>query len=328
MAVDTRLAVPGVSSQTLSLAFHEISTLLHAGVGIDKALEGASHTGPPHFRRALNDLATQTRRGEELAGSMAAYRTMFNPMIPAIVAVGETTGNYEHSFAILAEYFESETELKRTLQNAMIYPTIVAVTALLAVLILSYIGFMDNHWAVWLGWSFAVAIGLWIMLRFRGIQKIARYIAMLIPFFGNIIQQLSVARFCHAFGMLIRAGVPYLEALEMSKPVVMHPLIERSVSFVYFGVRNGNSVEESIRRQPGFPAIVHNLVGSGEMAGSLDTALLKAAKYLRDDAEYKVKNAAKFAGPVMVIGMGVVVLLILLSFWGSYIDNIMSVLEE
>jgi type II secretory pathway component PulF len=93
-------------------------------------------------------------------------------------------------------------------------------------------------------------------------------------------------------------------------------------------VRNGNTVEDSLRGEHVFPPVVHNLVGSGEMAGSLDTALLKAAEYLRRDAEYKIKNSSKFAGPVAIVVLGIIVLLILVTFWSNYFSNIMGILEE
>jgi type II secretory pathway component PulF len=149
-----------------------------------------------------------------------------------------------------------------------------------------------------------------------------------LPFFGAIIQQLAVARFCHTFGMLIRAGVPYLEGLEATQPVVQHPAVSRAVTWIYSGVRNGNELTECIRGQLSFPPIVRNLVGAGEASGTVDEALLKAGHFLRQDAEYKIKNSTKVAGPVMIAVLGVVVCLILIQFMGSYFDKIMSVLEE
>jgi len=324
----TPLLTPGAPAQVQALAFHEIATLLGAGMTLDRALASAAHTGPPHFRNALTALSRSVSAGQPVSDGLRAYGGLFHPIVPAIVSSGELTGNLDMSFELLAQFFEAEADLRRTVTGALIYPFIVVVTAILAVAVLSYVGFMPGAWAARLLWGLAIVAGLWLVLRLRIAQRLARYAAMLLPFFGGLMQQLAVSRFCYTFGLMVRAGVPYLEGLDAARTTVQHPLVERAAGFVYSGVRNGVSVEDSIRSQPVFPAVVQNLVGSGEQAGSLDTALLKAAQFLREDAEYKIKGAAKFAGPVMVILMGIIVLLILISFWNSYFQNILSVLEE
>lgn len=312
----------------LALAFHEIAVLLRAGVTLDQALDGASHTGPAHFRQALRQLAQGVANGVPLSEGLRGYPVLFHPVIPAIIASGEQTGGLDGSFELLAEFFEAEAQIRRTIQSALVYPVIVVVTAILAVAILAYIGFMPGDWAVRLAWGVGIIAALWLALRLRSIQQLARYFVMGLPFFGALMQQLAVSRFCYTFGLLIRAGVPFLEGLETTRPVVQHPLVERAVGFVYASVRNGNTVEDSLRGEHVFPPVVHNLVGSGEMAGSLDTALLKAAEYLRRDAEYKIKNSSKFAGPVAIVVLGIIVLLILVTFWSNYFSNIMGILEE
>jgi type IV pilus assembly protein PilC len=210
----------------------------------------------------------------------------------------------------------------------MIYPTLVVITAIIAVGILSWIGFMPGDWAVRLIWLVGVCIAFWAALRFRWFQQLVRYVSMVIPFFGGIIHQLAVARFCQTFGLLTRAGVPYLEGLEATQPVIQHPQVSRAAGWIYSGVRNGSSLTDCIRGQLSFPPIVRNLVGAGEASGTVDESLIKAAHFLREDAEHKIRNSAKFAGPMMILILGVIVAFILAQFWGSYWGHIMSVLEE
>jgi type IV pilus assembly protein PilC len=266
--------------------------------------------------------------GQPLSEGMRAYGGLFHPVIPAIIHAGESSGNLDYSFALLAEFFEAEAELVRILRSAMVYPTMVVITAIVAVFILSWIGFMPNTWMVRLLWGSAAAAGLWLLLRFRTMQRLARYFAMILPFFGGIIQQLAVARFCLSFGLLTRAGVPYLEGLEAVQPVIQHPLVERAAQMVYSGVRNGIPLEECLRSQPAFPSIVRNLVGAGEASGTVDDVLVRAGQYLRTDAEYKIKNSAKVAGPVMVVGLGIIVCLIAVSFLQHYFDMIWKLASE
>jgi type II secretory pathway component PulF len=327
-AVALRAVTPGVPAQTLAIVFRELAMLLRAGINVNQALQQAGTYGPRHFQSALMHLSHQVAGGEPLSEGMREYGGLFHPVVPAIVEAGERTGALDQSFSLLAEFFESEAELVRTLRSAMIYPSLVVFTAIAAVGILSWIGFMPGTWAVRLLWGVGVLAALWLLMRLRTVQVAARYLAMALPFFGGIIQQLAIARFCHTFGLLCRAGVPYLEGLESTRPTVQHPAVERAVDWIYSGVRNGNQLEDCIRHQPVFPAIVRNLVGAGEASGTVDETLLKAGQFLRQDAEYKIKNSAKFAGPVMILVLGVIVGFILVGFWGAYWDKIMGVLEE
>lgn len=319
---------PGVSAASQALVYRELAALLHAGIDIGTALEQASGACPPQLRMALGNLAWSARNGEPISGAMRGLRGIFHPIVPAIVGAGERTGHLDQSFSLLASFYEYEAEIVRTLRSAMVYPTIVTVTAILAVGVLSYINFMPSTWAVRLLWGLAGVAVLWLAMRLRAFQWLVRYVAMLLPFFGAVMQQLAVARFCQAFGMLTRAGVPYLEGLEATMPAIQHPVVDRAATHIYYGVRNGNPVEQSIRNEPAFPPVVRNLVGAGEAAGALDEMLLRAADYLRQDAQYKIANAAKLAGPTMTIIMGAIVLLILISFWSSYWDKLMGILEE
>ena len=318
---------PGVSAQTQALAFRELAAVLHAGITLDMALDQVSAIGPLHFTKALQYLANHVRAGKPLSEGLVNYRSIFNPVVRATVLAGEQTGTLDQSFAVLASYFEQEAALIRTVRSAMLYPSMVVFTAILAVFILSFTPLMDSTWAVRLLWVVAGCFGLWALLRFRLFQQIARHVAMLIPFFGGIIQQLAVARFCYSFGSMIRAGVPYLEGLEATQPAIQHPAVGKAAQMVYFGVRNGTTIEECIASQPAFPPIVRNLVGAGEASGTLDEALLKAAEFLQQDAQYKIKNSAAAGGVVLFLLVAAIIGIVIITFWSNYFNLIMSFAE-
>lgn len=291
------------------------------------ALDQVAAIGPIHFTKALQYLANHVRAGKPLSEGLQYYRSIFNPVVRATVLAGEKTGTLDNSFSVLATYFEQEAALIRTVRSAMVYPSMVVFTAILAVFILSYTPLMDQTWAVRLLWFVAFCFGIWVLLRFRLFQQIARHVSMLIPFFGGIIQQLAVARFCYSFGSMVRAGVPYLEGLEATQPAIQHPAVAKAAQFVYYGVRNGSTVEKCIASQPAFPPIVRNLVGAGEASGTLDEALLKAAEYLQTDAQYKIKNSAKAGGVILLLMLGVIIGIIIITFWSNYFNLIMSFAE-
>jgi len=323
-----RAAAPGVNAQTQAMAFRELSAMIHAGMPLDGALDLAGKGGPFHFRNALMDISAHVSNGQPASEGFAMYSTMFHSVVPAVISSAERTGNLEYAFALLAEFFEDEADLRRTLQNAMIYPGCVTVTAIGAVFILAFMGFMEQTIGIMLIQAVVAIAAFWLALRFRFFQKLVRYVALIIPYFGGIMKQLAVARFCSTFGMMTRAGVPYLEGLEATMPVVQHPLVDHAVQNIYYGIRNGSTVESCIRAQVAFPAIVTNLVGAGEASGSIDDSLIRAGKYLKDDAKHKIANSAKMAGPTMTIVLGIIVALILISFMQGYWKMIWDIVEN
>lgn len=322
------ILTPGASAHSHALFFGELAMLLDAGLPLNEALISAAQPLPMHYRSAAHQLSNHVSGGNPLAEAMEPYKTLFNPVIVAMTRAGEAGGHLPECFRMLNRYFEQEAELIRTLKSASIYPIIVMITAVLVVGVLSYIGFMASTWATRILWGGAIILGIWVVLRFKPAQQAARNLVMMMPFFGGIMHELAVARFCHIFGMQVRSGVPYLEGLEATKPAVQHPAVALAVNHVYAGVRNGNTIESSIRSQLAFPPVVRNLVGAGEAAGALDQTLIKAADYLRADAEAKIRNSAKVAGPVMVIIAGIIVAFILIAFWSSYFQHIFSLLED
>jgi type II secretory pathway component PulF len=165
-------------------------------------------------------------------------------------------------------------------------------------------------------------------MRFRFFQRATYYTALILPGFSQIMLELSAARMCLVFGMLVRAGVPYLEGLEATRRSVLNPMVTKAVDNLYAAVRAGNTVTDALRRERLLPGIIARLVSSGEAAGSLDESLLRAGEYLMQNAHYRIRNASKFAGPVAVVVMGIIVLIIAVSFMGSYFEQIFSLLEE
>jgi len=337
MATLSPALTPGVSAQTLALAFNELAALQRAGVRLDDSLEQAAGAGPLHFRQALEGLAAYVRAGHPLAEGMRSYGALFHPVIPAIVGAGEQTGNLDTSFALLSQFFESEAQLRRVIQSASIYPVTVAVVAILIVFLLNIIKIpIGDHmesilpvtWAIVLLWILAFVAAIWFLLRFRSMQQVARYVMMAVPFFGGIMHELAVSRFCQTFGLFIRAGIPYLEGLQISMGVAQHPAVEQAVRYVYASVRNGIPIEEAIRSQSAFPKMVRSLVGAGEVAGTLDESFLKAAQFLRQEAEQKIRNSSKMAGPVMTIIIGIIVGLIVIQFWGHIWQAEMSIGDD
>ena len=329
MAYSARNAVlPGVSASTLALFFRELAVLLEAGLPLDDALESAGMTGAPQLAYAARELARGVRDGQPVSAGIRAFGTLFHPVIPAIIAAAEQSGDLAGACRTLESYFNFETGIVRSVKQALQYPAMTLIVAVLATTVLFWIGFLPVKYVYLPLALIAAAVVLFLFFRLRSTQALARYLIMPVPFFGTLVRQLAIARFCNTFASLIRAGVPYLEGLETTIPVVQHPLVAAGVRNVYFAVRNGNTVQDSIRAEMTFPPVVINLVGAGEVAGTLDEALFKAAKLLQDDAEYKIRAAAKTAGPLMTILVGIIVLLIAVGFLGSYFDKILGLANE
>jgi type IV pilus assembly protein PilC len=326
--VAAQAITPGVPARTLALFFRELAVMLDAGMTPDMALEQAAGTGPLYFRNAAFAIANAVRVGDPVSMGMRRYGGIFHPMAVSIVAAAEQTGDYSGAFRTLEGFYDFEASITQSLRQSAQYPAFAFLTAIAAAAVLVYIGFIPQNILSYLIIGGLGIVAIFLLLRFRTGQAAARWVSMLLPFFGGVVQELAVARFCRAFGSMVRCGVPYLEGIEACIPAVQHPLVTRATRNIYYSVRNGNTVESAIRAEYSFPPVVRNLVGAGEASGTLDQSLIKASEYLQNDAEYKIKNASKLAGPMLTIIMGIIVLIIAVSFMGSYFDKIMGILNE
>jgi type IV pilus assembly protein PilC len=254
----------------------------------------------------------------------------------AMVAAGETGGILEETLHRVADQLEKDASLRRQIKSAMVYPIVIfsfagiVVIALVAFLVPVFEGVFKDFGGslpaitqVTVSFSHLVTrqpyiiIGVAVALvyGFRRWKKSKRgheqwdRIKLRFPFkIGDVVQKVALARFARTYSALIAAGVPMLEAIEITGRTSGNVVVENAMNAVHESVRNGGTIAAPMRDEPdAFPGMVVQMVAVGEETGALDSMLSKIADFYEDEVDAAVKALTSILEPIMIIFVGGIV---------------------
>ena len=127
------------------------------------------------------------------------------------------------------------------------------------------------------------------------------------PVLGTLIQELELARFARAFGLLLHHGVSALKAMEVAIPVVGHRMIRRELERLPEGLRQGNPLSACLKQLSISSPFLINTVAVGEESGKVDEGLAEVATYYERDAERLLQTMATLLEPSLIVLIGLIV---------------------
>ncbi|HXZ96584.1 MAG TPA: type II secretion system F family protein [Burkholderiales bacterium] len=324
----------------LMLFSRQMYTLLKAGVPILRSLAGLQESVENRtFAKALEDIRKSLDSGRELSVSLRAYPGIFSQFYISMVRVGEVTGTLEAVFLRLFEHLEFEGEMRGRVKAALRYPMFVIITMAIALMVINLfvipafgsvykglkaelplmtkilIGFSNftvHYWPVML------VILLLAVFGFRSFVATSkgRYqwdrIKLRFPIAGPIMLKGTLARFARSFSLAFKSGVPVVEALNVVADVVENDYIAHRIGQMRDGVERGESVLRTAISTGVFTPVVHQMLAVGEETGELDNMMQEVAHLYEREVEYDVKNLSAQIEPILIIGLGVLVLVLAL----------------
>jgi type IV pilus assembly protein PilC len=254
----------------------------------------------------------------------------------------------------LADFMEKAARLKKKVIGAMIYPSVVITIAIgVVTMIMIFVIpkfetiFKDfktelpgitkallgiSRWfANQYGWAYIVftPIIMTLMVKLLTLSEGGRYfvdaVKLKVPILGNILGKTSIARFTRTLGTLISAGVPILDAINITKETCGNEVYARALSKVHDAIREGESMADPLRATKVCDAIVVNMVDVGEETGDLDKMLIKVADNYDNDVDVLVGSLISILEPIMVVILGVIVGFIVIALFAPMISLISSV---
>jgi len=266
---------------------------------------------------------------------MKRHSRIFNPLYTNMIRAGELGGVLDTILDRLAEFMEKADALKRKVKGAMIYPIAVISFALLIVTclmiwvvpkfedIFAQQGkklpaitqlLMDisrwikgGGWVVIIGTPVALVLGIKLLKRSPVTAIHVDRVMMKIPVLGQIISKNAVARFSRTLGTLLKAGVPILEAIDITSDTSGNAVFRNALGKVHDAIREGESFATPLRQAKVVDSMVVNMIDVGEETGELDEMLRKVADTYDDEIETLVSSLTSLMEPVMVIVLGCIV---------------------
>jgi len=333
-----------VNAKDLAVASRQLATMVTSGMSIMRALQVLeTQTGSKVLKEAIGGVRRDVEAGLLLSDAMARHPKVFGPLYVAMVRAGETGGVLEECLMRVADQLEKDAALRRQVRAAMVYPAIVitfAVTVLLALvafLIPVFVGvfkqfpgklpaltqFMVNfshivtHQWYLLIISLIAGVGGFIFVKRNQKTRDAwDAFKLRIPMkIGEVVQKVSIARWSRTLSALTSAGVPIMQAIEITGKTAGNAVIEKSMGDVITSIKGGGTISAPLRQCSAFPPMVAQMVGVGEETGALDSMLAKIADFYDSEVEAAVKALTSILEPVMIIFVGGIVGVIVISMY-------------
>ncbi len=333
----------------------QLVMLLEAGVTLLRATNTlASRVSNKTFDRVLKDVAQRIEAGNTFWQSLSSHPRYFNHLFVSIIKAGEASGTLTEIITRLADYREKQALLRQQVRSALAYPFVIF-AASAAVLILFLVFVLPEFESLFANFDIELpvitrfALGasrglvtfwwLWIMIVGGAVAAIVAYgrtpggrlnidyWKLKMPIFGNILTLKVVADFAHTFATLLNAGISILETLDLTKEAVGNTAFAEDLVHVRESIERGEGLEKPLRQSKVVPPIVTDMLATGEESGALDRVSLQMAVIFEKEVETSVNTLKSLIEPIMILGLGLVVMFLVLSFFWPYVSIINQVTD-
>jgi len=333
-----------VKANDLAIFSRQLSTMISSGMSILRALYVLEEqTDDKYLTETIVAVRKDVEAGLPLSDSMARHPKVFNPLFVAMTQAGEMGGVLEDALVRVANQLQKDAALRRQIKSAMVYPCLViffavgVMMALVAFLVPVFEGVfkefggelpkltqvsvlmskvVTGYW--WLMFS-STAVAIVAFVKWKKTswgRKQWDHFRLHVPMkIGSIVQQIAVARWSRTLASLTAAGVPLLQALEITGRTGGNVAVEEAMDGVIASVKRGGTIAAPLAQAPIFPAMVTHMVGVGEETGALDAMLDRVAEFYEEQVEASVKALTSILEPIMIVVIGSIVGFIVISMY-------------
>ncbi|HEY5197613.1 MAG TPA: type II secretion system F family protein [Solirubrobacteraceae bacterium] len=327
-----------VTLSDLAVMSRQLATMVSSGMTILRALFVLEEqTENKKLLATLVAVRKDVEAGLALSQALARHPKIFSPLFVSMVRAGEIGGVLEDSLLRIADQLEKEDALNRQVRSAMVYPSVVVSVALIVMIALVVyvvpvfagvlkqfattasgaklplmtqvtVDFSHDIIGYWYVFIIAIAATVTAFIKWKK-SKTGRVqwdrLRLRIPFkIGDIVQKIAIARWARTFSALTSAGVPLLEALDITGKSAGNAVVTKAMSDVIVSVKAGGTIAAPLKDAPVFPTMVSHMVGVGESTGELDTMLTKIAEFYEDRVAASVKALTSILEPIMICVIG------------------------
>ncbi len=334
-----------VKPYDLTVATRQFSTMVSSGMSLLQSLAVLEEQCEnDKLQAAIGEVRKDVEAGLSLSESMARHPDIFNDLYVAMVAAGETGGILEETLKRVADQLEKDDALRRQVKAAMMYPSLIGgfafivLIALVAFLVpvfekvfkdfggdlpsitkltVAMSDFITGRWYLLILGMVGV---VWSFRRWKKTEKGREQwdrFKLRIPWkIGKIVQKVALARFSRTYSALIAAGVPMLEAIDITGRTSGNKVIEHAMDAVRDSVKAGGTIVAPMRAEPrAFPAMVCQMIAVGEETGALDAMLSKIADFYESEVEAALKALTSILEPIMIVVVGAIVGFIIIAMY-------------
>jgi type IV pilus assembly protein PilC len=321
-----------IKSKDIAVFARQFATMIDAGLTLLRALTIMSEqVENPEFRKVLRSVKQDLEAGHSLSASFTKWPRVFPPLMISMTRAGEVGGFLDATMRQIADNLEAEVKLRSKIKAALTYPTVVFVMAILmCIALLMFVVPVFQHMFEDLGGELPLPTRILVMLssamkflvpafvvalvafvawwrrhgRTERVRNVVDPLKLRLPVFGKLFQKLALARFARNLGVLLAAGVPILQALDIVSDTTGSIVIGRALNEVKESVRQGESIAAPLANHEVFPSMVVQMIASGEESGAVDNMLRKIAEFYDAEVEATTEALTALIEPLMIAFLG------------------------
>jgi general secretion pathway protein F len=331
-----------LSSEQIAIFTRELSSLLKAGMPLDRALATIISLSEDEtlLSKTIVQILDSVKNGSSLASALEMQNGAFSTFYISLVRAGEAGGALDLVLERLSEHLERSKEVSDTLISAFIYPAILLFVAVVSVFVLlAYVipqfselfegmgadlplatqivmlsGDLLRHY----GWLGAILLMLgWWWFKYQMSQPAGLYRwhkrFIRLPVIGDLLVKVEVARFSRTLSTLLSNGVPLLNAISIVKDVVGNKVISEGIAKVVDSLKAGQRLADQLAEHTRFPAFAIHMIQVGEESGNLEEMLDQVADLFDKETKTSVKRALALLEPILILTLGLLIAGIVMS---------------
>jgi type IV pilus assembly protein PilC len=351
----TEIIIPGfsdrVSGKEVATFTRQFATMVDSGLSISRSIAVlANQVENKHFALTLRRVHEDLDSGTSLSGALRKHPKTFDTLYVAMIEAGEIGGSIDTVLKNIAENLEKQVELNRKVRGAMTYPIVVVsviaiiVTVMMVVIIPVFkrlfaslggqlplptriVIEISNTLVSWRVGIVIVVVAVAVFLFVRWIRtdkgrRVWDRFKMRPPVFGPLAHKAGMSRFASTLSSLLSAGVPAMEALDITANASGNAIIADAVMEVKARVREGTSFADPMSKLDVFTPLMVQMVEVGEQTGALDDMLQRIADFYMGEVDQTVDNLTSILEPFLIVIMGVVIGSIIISLYLPMFDYI------
>jgi type IV pilus assembly protein PilC len=333
-----------IKPKSLQIFSRQFATMIEAGLNVVSALVILEEqTDDKYLAKVIEELRSDVEGGLLLSQALARHPKVFSRLYVSMVEAGEAAGILDQVLDRVAFQIEKDTQIKRRVKGAMIYPTMVLIFATLVLVgmlmflvpifvdIFSQLGgelptltqwvvnasnVLRDKWFIILPGMGGIVMGFRRWKKTESGRKIWDRFKLKIPMkIGQVVLKVTMARFSRTLSTLVAAGVDIIKALEITGQTAGNWVVEEALNDVRVRVHEGVPIAQPLIENDVFPPMVAQMVKIGEETGELEKMLSKIADFYEDEVDASIQSLTAIIEPLMMIMVGLMVGVIIIAMY-------------
>ena len=324
----------------------KLETMMKADLPIMDSIQLARRQATkPGMIKLTNSIIEDLNQGRPFSTALEKFPKYFDDSYVNMVKAGESSGTLALFLNKIVSLVEKKLKIIKDIKGALTYPIILLTVALLVTTVMlvkvvpvfeeiygslgvplpaatqkviAMSNFLTNpSQGGVLVMSIIVIVTTIIFLNKKvyAVKKFFHGFSLKIPAFGPLVIKSIYAKLSMVLSNLLTAGVPIIEALEISSRVTNNILVREAIARIQEEILTGKNLSELFAGEKIFPMEFSEFMKVGERTGSVDEMFNSLATYYEAEVDNAVGALKQFIEPVMIVLIGALIAGLLLTLY-------------